>query len=144
MALGKDEQMAGDTRYLYRRYMDDVIILAKTRWHLRKAVRTVNQHFKQLKVAQAPDKTFIGKISKGFDFLGYQFGKDKLRVSKRTLENHIRRLSRLYEQKKHLPNWQILLDDYRQRWVTWVYSGIPSSIIDTERQTLDSLFFKST
>jgi len=37
--------------------MDDVIVLAKTRWHLRKAVRTVNQHFNQLKVAQAPDKT---------------------------------------------------------------------------------------
>tara|TARA_B110000503_G_scaffold123669_1_gene189476 strand:+ start:453 stop:629 length:177 start_codon:yes stop_codon:yes gene_type:complete len=46
--------------------MDDVIVLAKTRWHLRKAVRTVNQHFKQLKVAQAPDKTFIGRISKCF------------------------------------------------------------------------------
>jgi len=95
-----DKQMEGDPRYFYRRYMDDVIVLAKTRWHLRKAVRTVNQHFSQLKIEQVPDKTFIGKISKGFDFLGYQFGKDKLRVSKRTLENHIRRLSRLYEQKK--------------------------------------------
>jgi RNA-directed DNA polymerase len=80
--------------------MDDVIVLAKTRWHLCKAVRTVNQHFHQLKVEQAPDKTFIGKISKGFDFLGYLFGQEKLRVSKPTLENHIRRLSRLYEQKK--------------------------------------------
>jgi RNA-directed DNA polymerase len=39
---GLDEQMAGDPRYFYRRYMDDVIVLAKTRWHLRKAVRTVN------------------------------------------------------------------------------------------------------
>ncbi|MFT6991854.1 MAG: hypothetical protein ACJASL_003850, partial [Paraglaciecola sp.] len=28
---------------------------------------------KLLKVEQAPDKTFIGKISKGFDFLGYHF-----------------------------------------------------------------------
>jgi RNA-directed DNA polymerase len=142
---GLDEQMAGDPRYFYRRYMDDVIVLAKTRWHLRKAVRTVNQHFSQLKVEQAPDKTFIGKISKGFDFLGYQFGKDKLRVSKRTLKNHIRRLSRLYEQKKHLPNWQILLDDYRQHWVTWVYSGIPSSIIDLNRETnYLRLFLNST
>ena len=54
--------------------MLDVIVLAKTRWHLRKAVRTVNQHSNQLKVAQAPDKTFIGRIEKGLDFLGYQFG----------------------------------------------------------------------
>jgi RNA-directed DNA polymerase len=61
-----DEQMEGDNRYFYRRFMDDIIVLAKTRWHLRKAVRTVNQHFNQLKVEQAPDKTFIGRIEKGF------------------------------------------------------------------------------
>jgi hypothetical protein len=140
-----DKQMEGDPRYFYRRYMDDVIVLAKTRWHLRKAVRIVNQHFNQLKVAQAPDKTFIGKISKGFDFLGYQFGKDKLRVSKRTLENHIRRLTQLYEQKKHLPNWKMLLDDYRQHWVTWVYSGIPSSIIKFDNESVNlRLLLKST
>jgi hypothetical protein len=66
MALGKDEQMEGDSRYFYRRFMDDIIVLALTRWHLRNAVRTVNQHFYQLKVAQAPDKTFIGRIAKGF------------------------------------------------------------------------------
>jgi RNA-directed DNA polymerase len=142
---GLDEQMEGDTRYLYRRFMDDVIVLAKTRWHLRKAVRTVNQHFYQLKIEQAPDKTFIGKISRGWDFLGYRFGKAKLTVSKRTLENHIRRLTQLYEQKKHQPNWKMLLDDYRQRWLTWVYSGIPLSIIDFDNETnFLSLFLKST
>jgi RNA-directed DNA polymerase len=140
-----DEQMTGDTRYFYRRYMDDIVVLAKTRWHLRKAVRTVNQHFSQLKVEQAPDKTFIGKISKGFDFLGYQFGQEKITVSKRTLENHIRRLTQLYEQKKHQPNWKMLLDDYRQHWVTWVYSGIPFSIIfmDCETNSLN-LFLRPT
>jgi RNA-directed DNA polymerase len=66
MALGIDEQMAGYTRYFYHRFMDDVIILAKTRWHLRKAVRTANQHFSELKIEQAPDKTFIGRIAKDF------------------------------------------------------------------------------
>jgi RNA-directed DNA polymerase len=50
-------------------------------------------------VAQAPDKTFIGCIEKEFDFLGYRFGEEKLTVSKRTLQNHIRRLTQLYEQK---------------------------------------------
>jgi RNA-directed DNA polymerase len=58
----------GDPRYFYRRYMDDVIVLAKTRWYLRKAVRTVNQHFNQLKVAQAPDKTFIGVLKRDLIF----------------------------------------------------------------------------
>jgi RNA-directed DNA polymerase len=129
-----DKQMECDPRYFYRRHMDDVIVLAKTRWHLPKAVRTVNQHFAQLKVDQSPDLTFIGKISKGFDFLGYQFGKEKLRVSNCTLENHIRRLTQLYEQKKkRQPNWKMLLDDYRQRRVTWVYSDILSSTLNFER-----------
>ena len=57
--------------------------------------------------------TTIGGITNGFDFLGDQFGKEKLTVSKRTLQNHIRRLTQIYKQKKHLPNWTMLLDDYR-------------------------------
>jgi len=101
--------MEGDSRYFYRRFIDDVIVLAKTRWHLRKAVRTVNQEFNQLKIEQALDKTFIGKISTGFDFLGYQFGKEKLTVSKRTIQNHIRRLTQLYEQKNIYQTGRCLL-----------------------------------
>ena len=51
-----------------------------------------------------PDKITIGRIENEFDFLSYQFGKERITVSKRALQNHIRRLSQLYEQKKHLPN----------------------------------------
>lgn len=79
-----DKQMEGDTRYFYRRYMDDVIVLAKTRWHLCKAVRIENQHFNLLKVVQAPDKTFIGKIERGFDFLGYHFNGQSLAISNKS------------------------------------------------------------
>jgi hypothetical protein len=31
--------------------------------------------------------------------------------------------------KKHLTSGKVLLDDYRRRWVKWVYSGVLSSII---------------
>jgi len=31
----------------------------------------VNQTLNELKVEKHPDKTFIGRIAKGFDFLGY-------------------------------------------------------------------------
>jgi hypothetical protein len=139
-----DKEMENNPVF-YRRYMDDLIVLSPTRWKLRKAIKTVNQHFEELKLKQHPDKTTIGRIAKGFDFLGYQFGEDKITVSKRTLTNHIRRLTQLYEQKKHLPNWKMLLDDYRQHWVTWVYSGIPSSIINFDRQSVElRLLLKST
>jgi len=139
-----DKEME-DKPVFYRRYMDDIIVLSPSRWKLRKAIKTVNQHFEKLKLKQHPDKTTIGRIKNGFDFLGYLFGQEKITVSKRTLQNHISRITQLYEQKKHLPNWKMLLDDYRQHWVTWVYSGIPSSIIDFDTESVElRLFLKST
>jgi hypothetical protein len=133
-----------DKSVFYRRYMDDVIVLSTSRWKLRKAIKTVNQQFAKLKLKQHPDKTTIGRIKNSFDFLGYQFGQKNITVSKRTLQNYIRRLTQLYEQKKRLPNWQAFLDDYRQHWVIWVYSGIPSSMINFDKETILRLFLKST
>lgn len=44
--------------------------------------------------------------------------------------------------KKRLPNWETFLDYYRRHWVTWVYSGIPLSIINFDSEL--RLFLKST
>jgi hypothetical protein len=41
---------------------------------LRGAVRTVNGVLSSLCVEKHPDKTFIGRIKRGFDFLCYRFG----------------------------------------------------------------------
>ncbi|MFT5278345.1 MAG: RNA-directed DNA polymerase [Glaciecola sp.] len=49
-----------------RRYMDDLIVLSPARWKLRKAIRTINQHFAKLKLQQHPDKTTIGRKIYGF------------------------------------------------------------------------------
>ena len=134
-----------DKPVFYQRHMDDIIVLSPTRWKLRKALKKVNQYFEQLKLKQHPDKTIMGRITNGFDFLGYQFGDKKLTVSIRTLQNHIRRITQLYEQKKHQPTWKKLLDDNRQHCVTWVYSGRPSSIISFDSQSVGLiLFLKST
>jgi RNA-directed DNA polymerase len=125
-----DEQMEGDTRYFYRRFMDDIIILAKTRWHLRKAVRTVNQHFHQLKVEQAPDKTFIGRIEKEFDFLGYRFGLPELGLAEKTITNAVNKVRQLYEQKLAAPKRAAMLDDYITRWLRWVNAGLDDKPIN--------------
>ena len=108
----------------YRRYMDDIIVLAESRMALKRAIRCVNQHFAMNKVTQHPDKTQIGRTCRGIDFLGYEFKNGVLTTSKRTELNHLRRLLRLYQQKKHLPNCQMLLDNYRRRWCQWIYSGL--------------------
>jgi hypothetical protein len=58
----------------YVRFMDDWVVLTPTRWKLRKAVRVVNETLAELQVEQHPDKTFVGRVSRGFWFLGYTFG----------------------------------------------------------------------
>ena len=55
----------------YFRYMDDILILAPTRWKLRKAIRVMNQTFNELRLLQHPDKTMIGRTERDFDFLGF-------------------------------------------------------------------------
>jgi RNA-directed DNA polymerase len=55
----------------YRRYMNDVVVLAKTRWQLRCAIRLVHQILSELKMQVHETKRFIGRTILGFDFLGY-------------------------------------------------------------------------
>lgn len=54
----------------YTRYMDDWVILTRSRWRLRRAVKLMNQVLERLKVEKHPFKTYIGKAAKGFDILG--------------------------------------------------------------------------
>lgn len=55
----------------YIRYMDDWIIMAENRWSFRRAVKRVNSILEGLGVQKAEDKTYLGKIEKGFDFFTY-------------------------------------------------------------------------
>jgi hypothetical protein len=87
-------------------------------------VRTVNQHFNQLKVEQAPDKTFIGRIEKEFDFLGYRFGLPELGLAEKTISNSVNKVRQLYEQKQTATKRAAMLDDYITRWLRWVVAGL--------------------
>ena len=51
----------------YARFMDDWVILSPTRWKLRRAIARINAILAELKVQQHPDKTFVGRVSRGFD-----------------------------------------------------------------------------
>ena len=85
------------------RYMDDILVLAPTRWKLRQAVKVVNQGLAALRLDKHPDKTFIGRIAKGFDFLGYHFGPEGLTVAAKTRANFVARVRQLYEQEREKP-----------------------------------------
>jgi len=58
-------------KVFYIRYMDDIIILSKKKWHLRKAISILNEIVSSLSLELHLKKKFIGRISKGFDYLGY-------------------------------------------------------------------------
>ncbi|MEG2734336.1 MAG: reverse transcriptase domain-containing protein [Hafnia sp.] len=54
----------------YVHYMDDVVLLTRTRCQLCNAIRQLNQFFAQFGFAQHPEKTFTGRVAKGFDWMG--------------------------------------------------------------------------
>lgn len=114
----------------YRRYMDDIVVLCKTRWQLRCAVRLINNQLSLLKLSKAPDKTFIGKISKGFDFLGYRYDGATLKLAVKTLHNMTQKWQQLYEQarKKSTPekitSGVAACDRYLTRWLRWTTAGL--------------------
>ena len=102
------------------------LVLAPTRWKLRRAVRVLNQVLPSLELEKHPEKTFIGRIERGFDFLGYHFSRAELTVARTTLENFAGRALRLYEQERGKPDGLPLLGEYVRRWSGWVRAGLPS------------------
>jgi RNA-directed DNA polymerase len=115
-----DERMA-QCGVCYIRFMDDWVVLAPTRWKLRAAVRCVNQTLAELKMEQHPDKTFVGRISRGFDFLGYRLAPaGVVGVAWASVHQCVERISRLYEQGADA----IRIGQYVVRWWTWVRSGM--------------------
>lgn len=73
--------------------MDDSLILAPTRWKLREAISVLNQTFNDLKLEKHQDKTIIGRIEKGFDFLRYHFSPEGLAWLQKILSGSLHVLS---------------------------------------------------
>jgi hypothetical protein len=67
--------------------------------------------------------TPIGRVEKGFDFLGYHFCPGRLTVAAKTLEHVVARVRQLYEQEPGAATCS-RLGVYVQRWVRWVRAGL--------------------
>ncbi|MBU1137692.1 MAG: reverse transcriptase/maturase family protein [Proteobacteria bacterium] len=106
-----------DSGLFYVRFMDDWIVIAPTRWKLRKAVAKVNTILEGLLLEKHPDKTFIGRAVRGFSFLGYFLTPWGVSVAQSTWKNMQKRISRLYEQDAGS------IGQYVTRWLRWVIAG---------------------
>lgn len=122
-----DDRMA-EMGCFYVRYMDDWVILAPTRWKLRKAIKAVNGVMADLRVEKHPDKTFIGRISRGFDFLGYWFSPSGLGVALKTVERCLEKVSRLSELGASVGR----IGEYMRRWWQWVRGGVDKDEVNSE------------
>jgi hypothetical protein len=67
-----------------------------------------------------PDKTFIGRIERRFDFLGYHFSPEGLTLAAKTIEQFVARAFRLYEQEPGETEASSRFGLYVRRWVRWV------------------------
>jgi hypothetical protein len=52
------------------RYMDDIVLLARTRWELRRAIAALHEEIAALGLHLHRVKRLIGCTTQGFDFLG--------------------------------------------------------------------------
>ena len=121
-----DTHFTGMKEVLYARYMDDFVLLTRSRWQLRRCVRDLNQFFAMDGFEKHPEKTRIGRVEKGFDWLGAWITPADLTVAPRALENHRQRTLRLYERarRKGLSKSEarVLVQRYVGRWERWACS----------------------
>ena len=68
---------------------------------------------------KARDKTFIGRVEKRFDFLGYRLSPQGISVAQATVERFLERAHRLYEQERGEPEGSLMLGAYVRRWSRW-------------------------
>lgn len=83
--------------------MNDFLILAPTRWSLRRAVRHVKHFLNTSGFTLHPDKTQLGKTERGFDWMGLWFKQHGIHsIVPRAVTKHRQQCRRLYEQIRHL------------------------------------------
>ena len=113
----------------YLRYLDDIIIFCKTRGLLRKIIKAIYKILENLQLTLAKSKTYIGRVNKGFDFLGYRIGEglpDTITISKTTVQRFYQRLQQLYEQRASIDR----VAAYKKRWYQWVIGGLSALCLE--------------
>jgi hypothetical protein len=83
----------------------------------------LNRTFTELKLEKHPDKTDMGRIEKGFDFLGYHFSPHGLTLADKTVENFLEKARRI-NARKSPGSGKGELSDYVKRWCCWAYGGL--------------------
>src|SRR5258708_4472684 len=97
--------------------------LIKTGSALRRVVKKTHSVLQTIKFKLAKDKTFIGKICRGFDFLRYRFGRQGIiGLAAKTIQNFLDRIKTSFMSKGRIqfsPLWR-----YVKGWKRWCLLGL--------------------
>ena len=80
----------------------------------------MNPLLTELELTLAFDKTWIGRVAKGFDFLGYRLSPDDVTIAVRSFKRMTEKLSLLYERGAD----QARRRSYVTHWLKWAQSGV--------------------
>ena len=120
--------------------MDDILILTNNRYALHRAIKKVYSVINELKLTLAKNKTFIGKTSKEFTFLGFRLCRLKktIGLADTTINNSAKKLLALF--KKGADNKRI--SSYLKHFLAWCQSGFKRRPADIEilKQLIFSFF----
>jgi hypothetical protein len=118
-----DTNFGGREDIYYARHMDDFLFFTRTRDHLRRVVKQVYEYFDLSGFIPHPDKTQLGRIEKGFDWLGIWFGETETTIAPRAVENHRLRRVQLYERARFSgmthAEAELRVRAYVKRWNIW-------------------------
>ncbi|HGG6427541.1 TPA: reverse transcriptase domain-containing protein [Salmonella enterica subsp. enterica serovar Kottbus] len=108
----------------YVRYMDDFLYLSQRRWPVRRAIARLHRYFDDTGFTCHPNKTMVGRTTKGFDWLGVWFDeRGPAGIAPRAQENHRTRCLRLEEQTRRRGMSEeavrARVQQYEVRWRVW-------------------------
>ena len=99
----------------YVRFMDDFVVMTKSKAKCRAAIKTMHRVLGELKLTVAKDKTFIGRVARGLSFLGYDLAPGKTRASVASLQRCFAKTAKLKETGASSDR----LLQYWQNWQRW-------------------------
>jgi hypothetical protein len=88
----------------------------------------VNAILGSLRLKKHPGKTFIGRIGRGFDFLGYRFTAGSLTLAEATLANFADKLTRPYKRGREGSADPFAPGSYVRRWLAWARGGVSAEL----------------
>ncbi len=118
--LSSLDKLMDDLDIKYIRFMDDILILSKTRWKLRKAIKVLRQEVSNLDLKLSYEKTQVGRIEEGFDFLGFRITPEGIIPSRKTINSFLLKVYQICKKEFSLQNFKARLEKYFNHWKQWV------------------------